>query len=551
MRVMGMRVLPVALLVAYAALLLVDLERFPAINPDEPGYAEPAWTLITRGEFGAPMRAGMFGQEHRIYTNWPGRGVTTVLPYALIGPTLAAARVASVVMALLLALLSALVLRRVLERPLEWLDWFALVAVFTSPVVVVAGRFARPEIDVAAWTMAMILCLEAASREGLRLRRRGWAVAGGVCAGIAFMMHQYGAISLGVGVFMAARRWGGASEWRIANTGWMAAGAFFAVLPWMAFILADLPEFRRQFGAAVENQAWRYPPNALARTVVNEIPGRYVLDRQDYPDDWDPWAEASRLLVPSVSTSESLWPLRLVVRLARRPLELDPNVRDRIWWCGLLIASTGVATVETYRRRATGWWLFLGPGIVWVVALSLVPNKWLGYAVTPTVLVGLGGYVATVTHPGSGRVGRLKIIAVAALTVALNGTAIAHGWLSASATRADIVIALHDAIPPGARVLIPFREWYVFVGRNQAIGLEGRSLPMFGTSIKDSAESFGVEYVVLVRPTASPDAYFWVDAADRSLDRLINSASVGSTEGTDIAHASAGEVIPVRRVRRE
>jgi hypothetical protein len=53
--------------VAYAALLLFDLERFPAINPDEPGYAEPAWTLITRGEFGAPMYAGMFGMEHRLF----------------------------------------------------------------------------------------------------------------------------------------------------------------------------------------------------------------------------------------------------------------------------------------------------------------------------------------------------------------------------------------------------------------------------------------------------------------------------------------------------
>jgi 4-amino-4-deoxy-L-arabinose transferase-like glycosyltransferase len=150
MRVMGVRVLPMLLVAAYAALLLFDLERFPAINPDEPGYAEPAWTLITRGEFGAPMYAGMFQMEHRMYTNWPGRGVTTVVPYALFGPTLFAARSASVVMALMLAALSGVALRRMLERPLSGMDWLALAAVLTSPVVVVAGRFARPEIDVAA-----------------------------------------------------------------------------------------------------------------------------------------------------------------------------------------------------------------------------------------------------------------------------------------------------------------------------------------------------------------------------------------------------------------
>jgi 4-amino-4-deoxy-L-arabinose transferase-like glycosyltransferase len=108
----------VVLFVAYGALLLLDLEQFPVINPDEPGYAEPAWTLITRGEFGAPMYAGMFGMEHRIYTNWPGRGVTTVLPYLLLGPTLVAARLASAVMALLLALFTVVALRRALGRAL-------------------------------------------------------------------------------------------------------------------------------------------------------------------------------------------------------------------------------------------------------------------------------------------------------------------------------------------------------------------------------------------------------------------------------------------------
>jgi hypothetical protein len=49
-RFIGVRALPVVLFVAYGALLLLDLEQFPVINPDEPGYAEPAWTLITRGE---------------------------------------------------------------------------------------------------------------------------------------------------------------------------------------------------------------------------------------------------------------------------------------------------------------------------------------------------------------------------------------------------------------------------------------------------------------------------------------------------------------------
>ncbi len=338
MRFMGVRVVPMALLAAYTALLLFDLERFPAINPDEPGYAEPAWTLITRGEFGAPMYAGMFGMEHRTYTNWPGRGVATILPYLLLGPTLFSARLVSVATAVLLALLSAILLRRVLERPLIWVDWLALVAVMMCPVVVSAGRFARPEIDVAAWTMAMILCVQASSTEVLGHRRRGWAITGGVFTGLAFAMHQYGLVSLGIGLVMATRLRRGLCGRQIASAAWMLAGTGVALLPWIAFILSDLPEFRLQFGAAVANQAWRYPAGALARTLVNEFPGRYLLDRKDYPVDWDPWVEGLGLLVPAVSTSEAWWPLRLVVRFARRPFELDQSVRGRLCWRGLWVA---------------------------------------------------------------------------------------------------------------------------------------------------------------------------------------------------------------------
>jgi hypothetical protein len=487
--------------------------------------------------------------EHRIYTNWPGRGVTTVLPYLIIGPTLTAARLASVVMALLLALFSGLALRRVLGRSLAWRDWLALIAVLTSPVVVVAGRFARPEIDVATWTMAMVLCIDALSRESGRHRRRGWAIAGGVCAGLAFMMHQYGLISLGVGVLMALRVWGGRKEWQFADTGWMVVGTALALLPWMAFILSDVPEFQLQFGAAVANQAWRYPRGAFARTVINELPGRYLFDRQDYPVDWDPWSEATRLLVPAVSTSEALWPLRLVVRFARRPFELDPSVRARVWWLGLWVASTALATVETYRRRANGWWLLLGPGIVWVIALSLVPNKWLGYAVTPTVMIGLGGYAVVSARSGAVRASRLAISAVAALTVVLNATAIADGRRNAPASRPEIVASLHDAIPVGARVLIPFREWYAFVGRNPAIGLEGRSLPMFGTSLASSAAEFDVEYVVLVRSATNPASLYWVDAGDQSIKQLMHSVSDGQSRSTVLVGRSPGEEVIVARLR--
>ena len=538
--------LSVCLLTCYAVLLTYDLDRVPLINPDEAGYAEPAWTLITRGEFGAPMYAGMFGMEHRLYIICPGRGIMTVLPYMMLGPTLTAARLVSVAMALVLALLSGFVLRRVLGRALAGLDWLALVAVMTSPVVVNAGRFARPEIDVAAWTMGMVACLEARDRVEAGSRRCAWGMGAGVCAGLAFLMHQYGLVSLGAGLLIVGSPWRSHSGIRLRDAGLMAAGVAVAVSPWVAFILSDLPEFRAQFGAAVANQAWRYPTSALMRTLVNELPGRYLMDRQDYPVDWDPWADALRLLVPTVSMSEPWWPLRLAVRVVRRPIELGPVVVGRLWWMGIALAGVGSSAVAVLRPRFRHRvWFLLLPATVWTIALAVVPNKWLGYAVTLTVLTGLGGYSMVMGNIGAAGRWRWCFTGALVLTLALNMTALEDVWRKAPQGRRDIVATLHDEIPAGARVLIPFREWYGFVGRNPVIGLEGRSLPMFRTSLVQSANEFDAEYAVLVRNSEGADnSFYWVADDDGEWAAFLRTR----TDLVRVIDAGQGDVIQVRRL---
>jgi hypothetical protein len=92
-----------------------------------------------------------------------------------------------------------------------------------------------------------------------------------------------------------------------------------------------------------------------------------------------------------------------------------------------------------------------------------------------------------------------------------------------------MTVALHDAIPPGERVLIPFREWYVFVGRNPAIGLEGRSLPMFGTSLGRSVDELGVRYAVLVRSATNPGPFYWVNPGDGFITGVAADPDAGST----------------------
>jgi hypothetical protein len=391
----------------------------------------------------------------------------------------------------------------------------------------------------------MVLCVEALGREVYGRRRQVLAVAGGVTAGFAFVMHQYGLISVVVGLVIATRFWRGRSDRRLGDSVWMVVGTIAAVLPWVAFVVTDLPEFRVQFGAAVANQAWRYPAEALARSLVNELPGRYVLDRQDYPIDWDPWGEVARLLLPSVSTSESLWPLRLVVRMARRPLELDPMVRARVWVLILSVVGLSVAAVQMVRHGGVRGTLFVVAGLAWVGALAVVPNKWLGYTVTPTVLLGLGVYVVAADWCAGRTWRRRCIFGAFALTLAMNGVSILEGWGRAPSLRQEMTVALHDAIPPGERVLIPFREWYVFVGRNPAISLEGRSLPMFGTSISESVDNFAAEYVVLVKSARGAEgAYYWVADDDGEVAEYLRTR----TGLVRIIDGGRGDVFEVKRV---
>ena len=213
---------------------------------------------------------------------------------------------------------------------------------------------------------------------------------------------------------------------------------------------------------------------------------------------------------------------------------------------GIALAVVGSSAVASFRPRFTRRvWCLLLPAYGWMVALAVVPNKWLGYAVTLTVLIGLGGYALLnvrlgIFQPSPRWMGVLLI-----LTILLNISALGHVWAQSSGLRASVVQELHEVIPAGARVLIPFREWYGFVGRNPIIGLEGRSLPMFRTSLVQSANEFDAEYAVLVRNSKEADSpYFWVtDGSNEWADFLRT-----RTKLVRVIDAGLDGVIEVRRV---
>lgn len=251
------------------------------------------------------------------------------------------------------------------------------------------------------------------------------------------------------------------------------------------------------------------------------------------------------MVMPTFSTSEPFWPLRLLVRLARRPFELGPVFVDRIWWLGIVVGTVALTAIGVVRRTNRHLPLPTLIGAAWVSALALVPNKWIGYAVTPMVFVGLGGYVmASVRLPDSSR-GRQMVGVIIVVTIALNTASIASVWTSTPRSRNDVVEALHDAIPVGARVLMPAREWYAFVGRNLAIGFDGRSPATYGTSLTKSVQDFGVEYVVFVRTSTGERSFYLVEASDPLVQAVTVRESLGQGVRTILGIGTGEEFVIV------
>src|SRR5206468_3998947 len=103
------------------------------------------------------------------------------------------------------------------------------------------SRFGRPEIAVAACTvLSSALGLWAWRSAGHTWWRHA---AAGHAAGLAFLMHQYGALA--VGALGASYLLRGPRSWQrtLRNATLAGAGALGALLPWLVWVGSDRREF--------------------------------------------------------------------------------------------------------------------------------------------------------------------------------------------------------------------------------------------------------------------------------------------------------------------
>ena len=235
-----------AILLLYWAVSLHQLDVTPPVYEDEPWQASTGWKLATDGVFGSDLFSGLYGMESRYYGFLPVFPLLLAGTFRLVGLGLFQARLAAVVMGLLTLVLTYSLGSR-LFRPSVGL--LAVILMLFLRLTVVSryqgtgilaldfARIARYDAVVPVFGLASLHAYRTASlRRGL-----GWFGLAGFLAGLAGLSHLYGVFWLAVlAVLVLWDRDG----WRAL----LAVGLGFGLawLPYLAYVLRDLPDWRGQ-----------------------------------------------------------------------------------------------------------------------------------------------------------------------------------------------------------------------------------------------------------------------------------------------------------------
>lgn len=241
---------PGLLALAAAVLFLVTalrhLDGVPQVYEDEPWQASTAYKLETSGIFGSDLFAGFYAMDQRYYGFMPLHPMLLAAFFRAFGLGLLQARLETVSLSLIvLALTFALGTRLwdawvgatavVLLVSVRWTG-LTYVQVTGIPLVDFA-RIARYDPMVPVIGLASLHLYLSARGRGLRW----WLyAAAGALAGAAGLAHLYGLFWLPILIVLAA--WDG----RPRAAGWLFLGSVLPWLPYAAYVLADLPDWRGQ-----------------------------------------------------------------------------------------------------------------------------------------------------------------------------------------------------------------------------------------------------------------------------------------------------------------
>jgi 4-amino-4-deoxy-L-arabinose transferase-like glycosyltransferase len=412
--------LPLALgvlaIVVFVGVSVWRLDTLPPVYEDEPWQASTASKLASQGVFGSDVFAGWNGMEEHYYGFLPVHPLLMAGVFKLFGEGLLQARLEAIFASTLTLCLTLLLARRLFSA------WVALCAVSllllvrwtgTTPIQVTGipfvdlARIARYDAVVPIFGLAALLAYLSADQ--------GWRYGlAGLLAGLAGLTHVYGLFWVFALVLLAL--W---DRRGLKPVLWLVAGTALPWVPYVAYVLSDLPEWHAQ----VSGYADRFG-------VLD--PRFYVSNLLDEPHRYGPGLGA-----PGLG-----WLLR-----------------PGFWTLLVLVPASLIGLLRQGRARA-----IVVPAIVFPVLFALLLRlKLVNYTLTfqPVLAIAAawGILQALKRLPPRGRL----FAGVLALAVFAEGlTRLALLETTPATPYASFIARVHQTIPAGARVVGLHNYWFGF-----------------------------------------------------------------------------------------
>jgi 4-amino-4-deoxy-L-arabinose transferase-like glycosyltransferase len=412
----------------FLALELRHLDTIPRVYEDEPWQASVAYRLLHGGVFGSSLFAGLANMDQRYYGFMPLHPLLLALDFRLLGVGLAQARLEPVLLsAVTLALTAALGVRlfdawvgALAVVLLVFGRWTGLTYIqLTGIPLVDLARIARYDPLVPVLGLAALHAWLSARDSGART----WYLAAGALAGLAGLAHLYGLFwipALLLLTWLEGRRARG-------KLPWLVAGAVVPWLPYLGYVLTDLPDWRAQTATYAERFGL-LDPRWYLTNVLNE---------------YHRYGPGLGLLGPAMLTRVGFWTLAIALPIALAGL---------VW--------RAVREHDVSARALVVPALLLPALFALLIYLKLV-----NYTLTELPLFALAiAWLATRLWRQPGRPALVRPVLAALLLAVVAEGALALASLERAATVTTpypaFIARVRQAIAPGARILALHTYWF-------------------------------------------------------------------------------------------
>lgn len=465
-----MRFLPALLvLLAFWALNLPHLGIVPTVNGDEPWQSSTAYKLARDGIFGSDLYAGYHGMEQRYFGFLPLYPMTLAVVFRFAEGGLWQARFVSVACGTLILSLTFALARRLWHDVrlsvlaiflLLTLRWFAESPLHPTGILFLdATRVARYDVLVPVLALAalhLFLSARQTARPILYLLT-------GILGGLAGLAHLYGLAV--IPVLCALILWQSRSR-RGLYCALVLLGAIVTWLPYIAFVLGDIPDWLAQTRVYAPrfdlfNPLWYWENFKTEAT-------RYALGTNQNPP---------LLLRPGFWIFVLVLPVSVVLLLKRAILDRDARAQFIVTPL-ILFAASFAALLQL---KFTNYLLLLMPFASIVVAWTMLRLWEAGIPPNPF------NTMSSLHLPKRPRNwARVAVVLLLAAVYLEATTRISHlNALAATTTPyAEVSARLREVIPHGARVVgLPkyAYEYDAYIYRSVHVAL-GLSNPMLTRS---------------------------------------------------------------------